>query len=65
MAMTTNQRLKKMRDVRRAANWVEVRVWVPTRQDAEDVQALAAQRRALAPNPADYAATEYASWASK
>lgn len=41
-------RVKRQRDVRLAEGWQEVRVWVPTKQDADDIRNLAADRRAKA-----------------
>lgn len=45
---TVNKRVKKQRDCRVQEGWHEVRVWVPTKADAEEVQALAAAARAKA-----------------
>jgi hypothetical protein len=45
---TAVQRVKRQRDVRLAEGWTEVRVWVPTEQDAHDIRNLAADRRAKA-----------------
>lgn len=45
---TAAQRIKRQRDHRLREGWQEVRVWVPTDQDAADVRQLAAERRALA-----------------
>ena len=44
----TNSRVQKQRVIRNAAGWVEVKVWVPTEHDAEDIRNLAAKRRAQA-----------------
>ena len=46
MASTANQRMKNQRQARIQAGWHEVRVWVPTRDDAEQVHELAANLRA-------------------
>jgi L-alanine-DL-glutamate epimerase-like enolase superfamily enzyme len=43
---TSYQRFKKHRDARVEKGWKFVKVWVPTKEDAEDVQRLAAARRA-------------------
>jgi hypothetical protein len=45
---TATERIKRQRDARMREGWQEVRVWVPTDHDAEDVRALAAERRARA-----------------
>lgn len=45
---TVVSRVKRQRDVRVAEGWQEVRVWVPTEQDADDIRNLAADRRAKA-----------------
>jgi hypothetical protein len=45
MDPTAHQRIKKQRDARTKEGWAEVRVWVPTKSDAEEVQKLAAQLR--------------------
>ncbi|MGY3146763.1 hypothetical protein ACVWYQ_003762 [Bradyrhizobium sp. USDA 3397] len=45
---TVVRRVKRQRDVRLAEGWQEVRVWVPTEQDANDIRNLAADRRAKA-----------------
>ncbi len=45
---TVVKRVKAQRDVRLLEGWQEVRVWVPTEQDADDVRNLAAERRAKA-----------------
>jgi hypothetical protein len=42
---TAVRRVKRQRDVRLAEGWQEVRVWVPTEQDANDIRNLAADRR--------------------
>lgn len=45
---TVVNRVKRQRDVRLAEGWREVRVWVPTEKDAEDVRNLAKERREYA-----------------
>lgn len=45
---TAVNRVKRQRDVRLSEGWQEVRVWVPTEEDAEDVRNLAKERRARA-----------------
>lgn len=45
---TVVNRVKRQRNVRLSEGWQEVRVWVPTRQDAEDVRNLARERRGRA-----------------
>jgi hypothetical protein len=45
---TVSQRVKRQRADRIREGWEEVRVWVPSRQDAEDVRKFAAERRLLA-----------------
>jgi hypothetical protein len=45
---TASLRIKRQRDARLREGWQEVRVWVPTDKDAEDVRTLAAERRAKA-----------------
>ncbi len=45
---TVRERLKRQRDARVDVGWQEVKVWVPTREDADDVRALAAHRRSKA-----------------
>jgi hypothetical protein len=42
---TAVDRVKRQRDARLAEGWQEVRVWVPTEQDAEDIRNLAKERR--------------------
>jgi hypothetical protein len=42
---TIAERARRQRDVRIAEGWQEVKVWVPTEADAEDVRQLAAERR--------------------
>lgn len=42
---TVVRRVKRQRDVRLAEGWEEVRVWVPTKKDADDVRKLADDRR--------------------
>lgn len=41
-------RVQKQREIRVAAGWQEVKVWVPTERDADDIRTLAAERRAKA-----------------
>jgi hypothetical protein len=48
MSKTPTERVKDQRDARLREGWQEVRVWVPTERDAEDVRTLAADRRAKA-----------------
>jgi hypothetical protein len=48
MNANVQNRIKKQREVRLKEGWVEVRVWVPTKSDAEKVQEFAAQFRAKA-----------------
>jgi hypothetical protein len=38
-------RVQKQREIRVAAGWQEVKVWVPTEKDAEDIRNLADERR--------------------
>lgn len=45
---TVVRRVKRQRDVRLAEGWQEVRVWVLTEQEANDIRNLAADRRAKA-----------------
>lgn len=45
MAKHIHQRMKEMRERRKAANWKELRLWVPTEADAAELQALAAEMR--------------------
>lgn len=45
---TINQRIKKQRDARTREGWQEVRVWVPTREDADKVLKFSANLRAKA-----------------
>jgi hypothetical protein len=45
---TAVSRVKRQRDVRLVEGWQEVRVWVPTAQDADGIRNLAAERRAKA-----------------
>jgi len=45
MANTANQRVKNQREARTRAGWVEVRVWVPTKEDAAAVRDFAAKIR--------------------
>jgi hypothetical protein len=42
---TVNARLKRQREVRGTEGWREVKVWVPTDQDAADIRQLAEKRR--------------------
>jgi len=48
VATTVRDRILKQRDARSTEGWAEVRVWVPSKSDAEKVQAYAAQLRAKA-----------------
>lgn len=45
---TVLARLKRQRELRAAEGWREVKVWVPTEQDAADIRKLAEERRAKA-----------------
>lgn len=45
---TAAQRARRQRDLRVIEGWIEVKVWVPTEADAEDLRNLAAERRANA-----------------
>lgn len=45
---TAGKRVKRQRDARLAEGWQEVKLWVPTEADAEDLRRLAAERRAKA-----------------
>jgi len=45
---TVVSRVKRQRELRVAEGWQEVTVWVPTRQDADDIKTLASERRAKA-----------------
>jgi hypothetical protein len=45
---TVAARARRQRDLRVTEGWQEVKVWVPTEGDAEDVRKLAAERRAKA-----------------
>ncbi|MCW5297288.1 hypothetical protein DXT88_03785 [Herbaspirillum lusitanum] len=45
MATSTQQRIKKQREARFKEGWAEVRVWVPTKEDAEKVQQFAESLR--------------------
>ncbi len=47
---TVAARARKQRDLRVTEGWQEVKVWVPTAADAEDVRKLAAERRTRAEN---------------
>lgn len=40
-AMTVAERMKKHRAIKKGAGWHEVRVWLPTKADAEAVRAFA------------------------
>ena len=53
MTSTANQRMKNQRQARIQAGWHEVRVWVPTKDDAEQVYELAANFRAKLLNRQD------------
>lgn len=48
MVITANQRVKNQRQARIQAGWEEVRVWLPTKDDARQVRELAAKLRAKA-----------------
>lgn len=48
MADTVVTRVRRQRALRVSEGWREVKVWVPTETDAEDVRKLAAERRARA-----------------
>lgn len=45
---TVTARMRRQRELRAAEGWHEVKVWVPTEQDAADIRQLAAERRAKA-----------------
>jgi hypothetical protein len=45
---TIAERARRQRDLRVTEGWHEVKVWVPTEADAEDVRKLAAERRVKA-----------------
>ena len=45
---TAGDRVRRQRELRLAEKWHEVKVWVPTEKDAEDIRKLAATRRANA-----------------
>lgn len=45
---TVSARARKQRNLRVAEGWQEVKVWVPTEKDADDVRKLAAERRSRA-----------------
>jgi hypothetical protein len=45
---TVAARARRQRELRVTEGWQEVKVWVPTETDAEDVRKLAADRRLLA-----------------
>jgi hypothetical protein len=45
---TVAERARRQRNLRVTEGWQEVKVWVPTEADAEDVRKLAAKRRAKA-----------------
>lgn len=45
---TVAERARRQRDVRVAEGWQEVKVWVPTQKDGDDIRKLAAERRAKA-----------------
>lgn len=47
---TVAARARKQRDLRVTEGWQEVKVWVPTEADADDVRKLAAERRSRAEN---------------
>ena len=45
---TVVERMRRQRELRTAEGWQEIKVWVPTEADAEDVRKLAEERRAKA-----------------
>jgi len=45
---TVSNRMRRQRGLRLTEGWQEVKVWVPTKMDADDVRELAAARRANA-----------------
>lgn len=45
---TAADRVKRQRDARLSEGWELVSVWVPTRQDADELRQVAAERRSLA-----------------
>jgi hypothetical protein len=45
---TVAARMRRQRELRITEGWQEVKVWVPTDTDAEDIRKLAAERRAKA-----------------
>ncbi len=45
---TVVARVRRQRNLRITEGWHEVKVWVPTESDAEDIRKLAAERRAKA-----------------
>lgn len=45
---TVVQRVKNQRDARLLEGWQEVRVWVPTEKDADEIRKIASDRRAKA-----------------
>lgn len=45
---TVVQRVKNQRDARLLEGWQEVRVWVPSEKDAEEIRNMASDRRAKA-----------------
>lgn len=45
MAKGINERMKAMRERRKAEAWKEVRVWVPSEKEAVELQELAAEMR--------------------
>lgn len=53
MTSAANQRMKNQRQARIQAGWHEVRVWVPTKDDAEQVYEFAANLRAKLLNRQD------------
>jgi hypothetical protein len=44
-ALTPAQRIKRQRELRLAQGWIEVRVWVPTEEDAVAVRKVAEEAR--------------------
>ena len=45
---TAIDRVRRQRELRVAQGWLEVKVWVPTEQDAADIRKLAEERRTRA-----------------
>ena len=42
---TVNDRMKRQRKLRLEAGWKEVRLWVPTKEQAKELQAVAKEMR--------------------